>query len=598
MPIHIALALALAETVALALVLLAWAPRVPGAKLLVVFLLGVATWVVGNELPNWAGLHTAPLALALLATVPLTAAAFLHFCAIFCALPLSRPLLALAYGAGGAATLLSIAVTPGRFERFEPFSGFEWSVVPNAAGWVTSLVWATLAGAGIWRLFCGWWQSESPQRRRQIAAVGLSCAWGLLCMSGFAFAALQWPLYPWQVLGFPAYPVILVYGILRYQVFVANAWARRALAWTILLAVGVGVVSLTLALPFESRWLSGLVVAATSLALSGPVRRLAERVVYPGGTPSADDLVAWREALSSAPDAAALRSRAAELLSRRLGLQVEVRITESVREDTTLPTLVCVSRGAGWQVDLLGFDAAPPGPRHLAELFGAVLADAAAHVAAAVAAEQRERDRQLQARLAELGALAATVAHDLRNPLNIIAMAVATTPQEVRVEVGDQVRRISRLAEDLLDYAKPWQLQPVLLDLGQHLRELARRTPEVELGPGLQAPLRLRADPMRLDQAVGNLLSNARAAAGGRRVMIDAQPHADGIELQVCDDGPGVPAELRERLFEPFVSRSPGGTGLGLAIVARIMAAHNGTVALTERPPWRTCFTLRFPHLA
>ena len=65
--------------------------------------------------------------------------------------------------------------------------------------------------------------------------------------------------------------------------------------------------------------------------------------------------------------------------------------------------------------------------------------------------------------------------------------------------------------------------------------------------------------------------------------------------LHICDNGPGVPDEIRDRLFEPFASRSPGGTGLGLAIVARIMTAHGGSVALTERPPWRTCFTLRFP---
>jgi signal transduction histidine kinase len=67
------------------------------------------------------------------------------------------------------------------------------------------------------------------------------------------------------------------------------------------------------------------------------------------------------------------------------------------------------------------------------------------------------------------------------------------------------------------------------------------------------------------------------------------------VRLHVCDDGPGVPEEIRARLFEPFASRSPGGTGLGLAIVARIMAAHGGSVELTERPPWRTCFSLSFP---
>ena len=58
----------------------------------------------------------------------------------------------------------------------------------------------------------------------------------------------------------------------------------------------------------------------------------------------------------------------------------------------------------------------------------------------------------------------------------------------------------------------------------------------------------------------------------------------------------GIEPDELPRLFEPFASRSPGGTGLGLAIVARTMAAHGGTVALTERAPWSTCFTLSFPR--
>jgi signal transduction histidine kinase len=102
-----------------------------------------------------------------------------------------------------------------------------------------------------------------------------------------------------------------------------------------------------------------------------------------------------------------------------------------------------------------------------------------------------------------------------------------------------------------------------------------------------------------------NLFENARAATAvvgedavtthAGHVHIDAEASPGALLLHVCDNGPGVPEEIRARLFEPFASRSPGGTGLGLAIVARIMTAHGGSVALTERAPWRTCFTLSFP---
>lgn len=598
MAIHVIMAWALVETLVLAGVLLAWAERVRGARLLTLFLLGVAIWITGNELPNVFGLAAAPVAMALMATIPLTSAAFLHFCLVFCRVPPRGPWpLRIAYGAGAAAMLLAWAVPPAQFVHFPAFTGVEYVAVPGWTGWVDSLVWAALAAAGVLVLMWRWWRPRDAQERRQVAALVVSCAWGLLCMSGYGFAAARIPVYPWQVLALPAYPVILVYGILRYQVFVANAWARRALVWTLLLGAGLLAVALALLLPVDSRWASGMLVAATCLALNGPVRAFAERIVYPGSTVSAADLQAWRTALFAAADDADLAARASALLSARVGPRVNVRLGGAAPEGEggDVPAVLCMRDAGGWHTRLQGWDAAPPGPRRLAELFAGVLSEAATQLEHARQAEQRERERQLQARLAELGQLAASVAHDLRNPLNIIAMAVATAPPDTRREVADQVQRISRLAEDLLDYAKPWQIRAVTVDAAQQVRDAARRAPGVELGAGLDAALPVRADPQRLDQALVNLLANARSAAGTRRVRIEAERANDTVLLHVCDDGPGVPPDLRDRLFEPFASRSPGGTGLGLAIVARIMAAHGGSVRLQDRPPWSTCFTLTLP---
>ncbi|HSW06713.1 sensor histidine kinase [Aquabacterium sp.] len=626
MALHIAFALALFETLALAGVLLVWARQVDGARLLVAFLVGIVVWITGNELPNWLGPPAMRLAMSLLATAPLSAAAFLHFCLVICRLPRPRWALGLAYGAGAAAMLLSVIVSPG---HFQPFAGITWVPMPNWAGWITSLTWGAVAGSGMLVLLFSLARPQPPAQFRQTAAVALSCGWGLVCMSGYGIAAFELPFYPWPLLGLPLYPLILVYGMLRYRVFVANAWARRALAWALLLALGLAVVPLTLLLPVESRWLSGAAVAATCLALNGPVRRFAERLVYPGASVSAADLADWRQALDSAESPDALAQTAAALLSQRVGTEIAVSIGDATHgssgaaplaAEPARPLLLCHAGHGGngaWATTLHGWDAAPPGPRHLAEFFGVVLAEAAAQVQRAQQAGQRERERQLQARLAELGALAATVAHDLRNPLNIIAMAVATAPAETRQEVAGQVARISRLAEDLLDYAKPWQLKRQPFDLAARLRELLRRWPEVELAPALREPWWVDADPQRVDQALGNLLTNARtaahttahtaahstaSAAGPQRVLIDIElvpsTPADTVLLHVCDQGPGVPPDLRERLFEPFASRSPGGTGLGLAIVARIMAAHGGAVNLSDRPPWTTCFTLRFTAAA
>jgi signal transduction histidine kinase len=601
MLIHFTLGFALFETLALAAVLLAWADRVAGARLLAAFLAGIAVWIVGNELPNWFGPGMERASMALLSTAPVTSSFFLHFCVVFCGVEIGRRGVAAAYALGGLATLASEFLLPAHLVH-NRFIG--WIALPYSAGWIASTAWIILGLGGISVLLVALARARRPAFS-QIAAVSASCLWGVVCLTGYGMAVLDLPVYPFPLLGLPLYPLILVYGILRYGVFVANAWARRALVWTLLLALGAAVVALTPLLPFESRWIGGLAVAASCLALNGPVRRIAERLVYPGGTVSAGDLHAWRKALQSAETQDALARQAATVLSRRIGTRVHVAIGDGSPHDDAVPTLVATRGAEAWTTELTGWEAAPPGPRHVAELFGSVVADAAARVEQTQQIAARERERQLQARLAELGALAATVAHDIRNPLNIIAMAVAGAPSETRREVADQVSRIANLAKDLLDFAKPWKLAPTRFDLAAQVRRAALRLPDVSLGDGLAGELLVDADARRVEQALTNLFENARVATAGDEgesgttraghVHVDAEATPGALLLHVCDNGPGVPEEIRARLFEPFASRSPGGTGLGLAIVARIMSAHGGSVALSERAPWRTCFTLRFP---
>lgn len=208
---------------------------------------------------------------------------------------------------------------------------------------------------------------------------------------------------------------------------------------------------------------------------------------------------------------------------------------------------------------------------------------------ALVDAQRRQLEAERQ-RLAELGALAATVAHDLRNPMNIITMAVADTGPDVRGEVNTQIARMEALVHDLLDYSKPWAVTPQDVNLFGVITEVRRdQRVFVDVPPGLT----VRADPLRLSQALSNLLANAKAAGGHVGVIAEAVEGA--VLVHVCDDGPGIPEDIRGSLFQPFVSRGEGGTGLGLAIVAKVMAAHGGAVLLTESPGWSTCFTLRFP---
>ena len=278
MAIHVALLLALAETLALAAVLLHWADRVPGARLLVGFLLGVAVWIVGNELPSWTGPVAQRPALMLLATAAVTSAVFLHFALAFSRVVVPRVGLALIYGVGVAATLAAVFWVPGRFVAA---AGLAAVAVPNGVGWGVSIVWAALAGLGQLSLLRRLVWAQGLERR-QVAAVTASSAWGLLCMSGYGIPALGLSVYPWPLLGLPLYPVILVYGVLRYRVLIANAWARRALGWTLLVGLAglvagaIGAAVPLLRLP-GAEWLSGVVAGIAVLVLGGPVRRLAER---------------------------------------------------------------------------------------------------------------------------------------------------------------------------------------------------------------------------------------------------------------------------------------------------------------------------------
>lgn len=599
MAIHFSLGLAFLGSLLLAAVLAQHAARVPGARLLILFLLGVSAWILGNGLPALLGPWAERAGLALLATAPLTSAVFLHFALTFTGTDMSRRTIAAAYLLGGGAALLALLVPPG---SFGPYAGLPFIATPNAVGWFASTVWGGLAALGTLVLLRAGLAARGLARR-QALAVAASSGWGAACMAGYAIAALRLDLHPWPLLGLPLYPVILVYGVLRYRVLVANAWARRALAWTLLGAVGAVVVAGVSAAPGLAAFgpaASGAAAALAFLALGGPARWLAERLVYPGGRVTEEVLAAWRAALSRCGTEAELADEGARLLSNRLRMRVEVLSGDARPEDPAAPWLsLRRDETGGRRVALEGWDAAPPGPRQLGTVFATILAEEAARLDRAAELARQAREQAQAARLAELGALAATVAHDIRNPLNIIAMAAAAAPPEARAEIREQIARVTRLSADLLDYAKPWRVEPIPTDLADLARAAAQGDPQVSFGPGLDAPLRVRADPGRFRQALTNLLDNARAAPGATRILLDAEDAPGGaLRLLVADDGQGVPAELRERLFQPFVSRMPGGTGLGLAIVAKVMEAHGGAATLEPRPGWGSCFVLTLPAAA
>ncbi len=220
-------------------------------------------------------------------------------------------------------------------------------------------------------------------------------------------------------------------------------------------------------------------------------------------------------------------------------------------------------------------------------------------------------------------AFVADASHELRTPLTVIrgqlevlAAQPAPSGEEVRrVErlVQSEIARISRLVDDLLLLAKAEQTQFLRIEpieLGGYVKELwdgmsllAQR--RFELGPVPQGTL--RADPDRLAQALRNLIGNAidhtAAERGLVRMLVQELP-GGRVRFAVEDDGPGIPALQRERVFDRFYrtdaarDRASGGTGLGLAIVSAIAEAHGGSVAAGRSPESGARIEIELPRFA
>jgi PAS domain S-box-containing protein len=227
-------------------------------------------------------------------------------------------------------------------------------------------------------------------------------------------------------------------------------------------------------------------------------------------------------------------------------------------------------------------------------------------ITARKAAEAKLRE---QAALAQLGQLAAVVAHEVRNPLagirgslQVIEGGLAREAQE-RPVIASIIRRIDQLSrsmEHLLLYARPQRpmLRPVPVSAVLAEVVMSARAALGSPYPGIDVSgdeMSVSADPDMLRAVLLNLLLNACQASTGGTVNVQMRSLDGRGAIRVLDRGPGLPPDVRERLFEPFVSSRAGGTGLGLAIARRLTDAQGGTIALTDRDGGGTEAELIFP---
>src|SRR6185312_9096838 len=225
-------------------------------------------------------------------------------------------------------------------------------------------------------------------------------------------------------------------------------------------------------------------------------------------------------------------------------------------------------------------------------------------------------------RLAALGQLSAGLAHEIRNPLGVIKGSAEILTQkvdntnplakELAGYIYTEVNRVSALVGRFLDFARPSQLDLSTHDLATVVERCLKTISEqgackkvnikCDFAPGLP---QVMLDHDLCDQVFTNLFMNACEAMGEQggelRVRLrasDETAETRGVVVEIEDTGPGVPAEMKEQIFNPFVTTKKSGVGLGLAIVSKIVDAHGGSLKLVSEPGHGACFRVEFPVVA
>jgi len=214
------------------------------------------------------------------------------------------------------------------------------------------------------------------------------------------------------------------------------------------------------------------------------------------------------------------------------------------------------------------------------------------------------------AHLAELGTMAATVAHELRNPLGIIS----GTNDLIRKKYGkendplftfipDEIRRLNALITNFLQFARTPDLQVAECDLKTWLDRLKVGLPDERRAlltvQGLENIPTWPCDARILEQVLLNILNNAFEAFEDEtgRVDVRFRVRRNRLYIEVCDNGPGMDETTREKVLQPFFTTKETGTGLGLAISHHLMRVMNGAIHINSNPGKGTCVTLEVPRL-
>jgi signal transduction histidine kinase len=216
--------------------------------------------------------------------------------------------------------------------------------------------------------------------------------------------------------------------------------------------------------------------------------------------------------------------------------------------------------------------------------------------------------------LAALGEYAASLAHEVRNPLTAMRLDLERAADRLEKDerssalVGRAIAELDRLDASLtgaLKLARTGSLELVSVDIREPVEaairaaqpRFAEHKAAVDVGVWPDRPVELHADAAAVEQLVLNLLLNAADALGeGQAAEVSVEKSEGEIRISVRDEGEGIPADLLPRVFQPLYSTRPEGTGLGLSVARRIVRAHGGTLTLDSEPGSGTTATVIFPR--
>ncbi|MCH8313192.1 MAG: ATP-binding protein [Nitrospinae bacterium] len=219
-----------------------------------------------------------------------------------------------------------------------------------------------------------------------------------------------------------------------------------------------------------------------------------------------------------------------------------------------------------------------------------------------------------QEKLAAMGTLASTVAHEIRNPLNAIGIIAQLldrrySPQEAEPKYRDyftsvtrEIARINDIVEQFIRFARPPKLDLQPIDFPGLLRDIENLYRETFTGANIR--WRVTADPhqateadaSKIKQVVINLVKNAwEAIHEDGEITVTGRAGDDDYTIIVTDNGEGMDAETRSRIFDIYYTKKKDGTGIGLALVHQIVSQHGGTITVDSTPGQGTTCTLRFP---